>query len=394
MTPRVLSVPERVACLAASLRARVDDLASLLVTEILRLEPEYGGVVSEEDLWQSCCSNLASVIDELRDPQNTPEVLAPARATGSRRAEQGLPLESLLHSYRLGGKVVWQGLTVQARTTGAEDVEALLDAATHVWDVIDAFSSAVASAYRQTESVLAGRREERARTLVDALLEGRGSERGVRREAAAILDLPEQGPFVVVVSDATGHTNASSVPSLSFGWRSGWRMRADRDVGLVALESGTVEDLLEDLQARVSGRAGVSTVVEGMAGIGEAHHQAELALRTLAGGRTGVAFLPERLPAALVADSRSLGALLIKRRLDRLTGLPDDEALMLVETLRTYLDCGGSSLLAARGLYCHRNTVLKRLRRVELLIGGSLTDATVLLETQLALESLLQEQSQ
>ena len=64
-----------------------------------------------------------------------------------------------------------------------------------------------------------------------------------------------------------------------------------------------------------------------------------------------------------------------------------------VETLRAYLDCGGSSLLAAGRLYCHRNTVLKRLRRVEHLIGGPLTDATVLLETQLALEALLQEQS-
>lgn len=394
MTARALSVPERVAHLAAPLRARVDDLASLLVAEILRLEPEYYQVVTEEDLWQSCCSNLAAIIDELHDPQNTPEVLAPARATGSRRAEQGLPLESLLHSYRLGGKVVWQGLTVQARTTGAEDVEALLDAATHVWDVIDAFSSAVASAYRETESLLAGRREERARALVDALLEGRGSERGVRHEAAAVLDLPEQGPFVVVVSDVRGPANGSSVPLLGFGWRSAWRMRADRHVGLVALESASVEDLLKDLQARASGRAGVSAVVEGMAGIGEAHNQAELSLRTLAGGRTGVAFLPERLPAALVADSRSLGALLIKRRLDRLTELPDDEALMLVETLRTYLDCGGSSLLAAEGLYCHRNTVLKRLRRVEQLIGGPLTDATVLLETQLALEALLQEHSQ
>jgi DNA-binding PucR family transcriptional regulator len=44
---------------------------------------------------------------------------------------------------------------------------------------------------------------------------------------------------------------------------------------------------------------------------------------------------------------------------------------VLLRTLAAWLDTGGSAGQTAAQLYCHRNTVLNRLRRVEALTGRS-----------------------
>jgi DNA-binding PucR family transcriptional regulator len=60
--------------------------------------------------------------------------------------------------------------------------------------------------------------------------------------------------------------------------------------------------------------------------------------------------------------------------------LDADECALLRETLRTWLDTGGSGSQTAAKLYCHRNTVLNRLRRLEALTGRSVNRADHLVE--------------
>ncbi|MFE6183280.1 helix-turn-helix domain-containing protein, partial [Streptomyces sp. NPDC056465] len=56
--------------------------------------------------------------------------------------------------------------------------------------------------------------------------------------------------------------------------------------------------------------------------------------------------------------------------LDRLDPADRD---VIVETLTAWLDADGSAQRAGARLYCHRNTVLNRLRRFEQLTGRCLT---------------------
>ncbi len=58
---------------------------------------------------------------------------------------------------------------------------------------------------------------------------------------------------------------------------------------------------------------------------------------------------------------------------------------MLLDTLATWLACDGSAQRLSRRLYCHRNTVLNRLRRYEQLTGRSLSRPADLVEITLAL---------
>ncbi|CAM5711677.1 hypothetical protein SALBM217S_09899 [Streptomyces griseoloalbus] len=129
---------------------------------------------------------------------------------------------------------------------------------------------------------------------------------------------------------------------------------------------------------------GVSGTVDGLAAVGEARRLADTALR-LRPEAGGTVRLTEHLPAALVASSPDLAAALTERLLGPLAALDPAEAEVLLDTLATWLACDGSAQRAGRRLYCHRNTVLNRLRRYEQLTGRSLSRPTDLVETTLAL---------
>jgi DNA-binding PucR family transcriptional regulator len=58
---------------------------------------------------------------------------------------------------------------------------------------------------------------------------------------------------------------------------------------------------------------------------------------------------------------------------------------VLLDTLAALLAADGSPTRAADELYCHRNTVMHRLRRIETVTGRKLTDPRARLQWQLAL---------
>jgi DNA-binding PucR family transcriptional regulator len=59
----------------------------------------------------------------------------------------------------------------------------------------------------------------------------------------------------------------------------------------------------------------------------------------------------------------------------------------LLDALEAWIDCGGSTDRAGEQLYCHRNTVLNRLRRLERLTGRLLDRPRDLVDLTLALEA-------
>ncbi|MEU3726098.1 helix-turn-helix domain-containing protein, partial [Streptomyces sp. NPDC031705] len=114
---------------------------------------------------------------------------------------------------------------------------------------------------------------------------------------------------------------------------------------------------------------------------------AALALRTAAAPPSaagGAALLDERLPAALVAADPELAARLREVVLGPVLALPAEDARVLLTTLGTWLACRGSTTQAAQRLYCHRNTVSNRLRRLERLTGRALSDPAHVVELALA----------
>ncbi|GHB46703.1 PucR family transcriptional regulator [Streptomyces viridiviolaceus] len=395
-TPSVASLidADALRVLHRAARALLDDLPGLtdrLVAVLQEQEPAYRAAMTKDPTatWQEAHRSLRHSVNSLVDPRGARD--AARRCSwriGATRAEQGLPLDALLHAFRLGGSLVWQRLVEETSRTAPEDVRLLVHVAADVWNFVDEHCTLVADAYRQTEWQLSRRRENRARLLAAGLLDGT-SRIADLPEAAQALDLPEHGRYVVVAVAVgpgvrPGAARSAAVPD---GTRVQWHAGADVDYGIVLLgdgdgDAGPPQPVPDGPPPGV--RIGVGSPVAGLAAVGDARRLADTALG-ICPAAGGAVRLDDHLPAALVVSSPELGRALAGQVLGPLLRLEPADRDVLLDTLTTWLDCDGSAQRAGERLYCHRNTVLNRLRRCEQLTGRSLARPADLVEISLAL---------
>ncbi|MEV5358658.1 helix-turn-helix domain-containing protein [Streptomyces sp. NPDC052693] len=384
-------------------RVLLDELPELtdrLLVVLREQEPAYRTVLENDHAatWQETHRSLRHSVTSLLDPRGTRE--AAHRCTwriGATRAEQGLPLDALLHAFRLGGSLVWQRLVEETARAEPEDIRLLVHVATDVWNFVDEHCTLVADAYRQTERQLAWRRENRVRLLAAALLDGT-SRIADLPETADGLGLPEHGRYVVVAVAgvrAQGPTGLRTRVGAT-GAGAYWHAGAEVDYGIVLVgEAGDTGDGQDDRDPAVvlglpgddvtaGCRIGVGSAVTGLASVGDARRLADLALG-ICPPEGGTVRLAEHLPQALVISCPELGATLTERVLGPLLRLEPADRDVLLDTLVAWFDSEGSAQRAGERLYCHRNTVLNRLRRCEQLIGRSLARPLDVVDISLAL---------
>lgn len=381
---------EAVAVLHRAARVLLDQLPELTdrVVALLReQEPVYSAPwPGGEDLWQEVHRSLRHNVGSLLRPRESRQTARQCSwRIGADRAEQGMPLDAVLHAFRLGGSVVWQGLVEAATERNPADAHLLVHVAADVWNFVDEHCNLVADAYRQVERRLIWRRENRHRLMVEALLEGTTRISDLP-EVAAALELPEDGRYAVVAV-AGGHRaayGASEPPPAPEGMRVLWHTGADADHGIVLAGDADLTALADVIEPPPGGRAGISYAVEGLAAIGDARKLAAIALRCCTGDGD-VALLQEYLPAALVVSAPELGAALAERSLGPVLELEPSDRDILLDTLTVWLETDGSAVRAGSRLFCHRNTVLNRLRRYEQLTGRCLSHPQDVVELSLAL---------
>lgn len=397
---RQAGTPEARAAESLALRAqaRVPALADALVETIQEQNPGYRiAGVPRDDLWRSCRDNIARVLELIAqgpDDSGTgstaghDERFDAARATGRRRAEQGMPLDDVLRSFRLGGRLVWEALIEQAHADNLADTDALLDVATRVWEVVDATSAQVAAAYRAAESGLLRADAQRMAALWEGLLHGRAKDTAFALEASRILGVPVEGPCAVVVADDGGGNAVQLARRLAAqGIVSAWQVRADALAGVLMLAQPALEPALRVLRANLAVPAGVSLVVNGLAEADTAYRQASLARRTVPAARAEVVALEERLVDALLLSSPELARPLVDRWLGDLLAIAPAERRLLLGTLQIWVTTGGSIKDTAQAACCHRNTVLNRLQRMQAITGHDFADPGCLAELTLALRA-------
>ncbi|MGY1827484.1 MULTISPECIES: PucR family transcriptional regulator [unclassified Blastococcus] len=395
MQPFRPEVATRLAELAPRLLEQLDAMTDRMVDVLVRTEPAYRQLVeeSEEDLRHSTRSNLEGGLHSLMAAASgtgTPH-LASARAVGRRRAAQGFPLEAVLRAYRLGGQVTWETLLAVSRDGTAHHDTLLLEVAGSVWRTNDAECAALAEGYRTEQRRLEGVDERARQQAIDGLLDGRGSDPAFVRTATEVLGVPLDGRLMAVVAlpgpEGVPALRSPGEALLKRGVRSVWGVRGDAQVGLVGLGGTRPADLLALLRGTAHGPVGVSDVVEGAPAVGTAYRLAETAVRTLPAGVSRVVSIDDRLPEALLSNSPEIRSRLVGQSLGGLLELPGDERAVLLDTLAAFLASDGSPTRAADALYCHRNTVMHRLRRIESVTGRKVTDPRSRLLWQLALLS-------
>jgi PucR C-terminal helix-turn-helix domain/GGDEF-like domain len=385
-------VAARLAALGPYLFDQLDAMTDRMVEVLMRTEPAYRALVEhgEDEVRASTRGGLEQGMRTLIGAaEGGRPSLAGAREVGRRRAAQGLPLEAVLRAYRLGGQVTWEALLTASRQRSREHDTLLLEVAGAVWRTNDAECAALAEGYRDEQRRLAAVDDAARQQALDGLLDGRGGDPAFVREASGVLGVPLDGRLLAVVAPA----DPDGVPALDDpgalllrrGLRSVWGSRSGAQVGIVALGAARATDVLSTLHGVARGPVGVSPVADGAAGSGPAYRLAETAARTLPQGARRAVTIDERLPEALLSNSPEISSRLVGQTLGGLLELPDDEREVLLDTLEAFLAADGSPTRAADELYCHRNTVMHRLRRIESVTGRKLTDPRARLLWQLAL---------
>ncbi|MBC3194928.1 helix-turn-helix domain-containing protein [Pseudonocardia sp. C8] len=281
---------------------------------------------------------------------------------GRHRARQGVDLDDLVRAVRLDFPVLWSALLDQS-----DDPAALASRADRLWAVVDAYAREVHFAFLSEQAVLAEQQRDDERRLLDLLFGPAAADEHRDARLAAGLGVRADGTFGVCAALAD---HAATLRGRAA--RAGGVHLREVEFGVVAFwpaDGPAAERLRDRLTADVA-----CVVDDRVTGLG--------AVPAAAAALTRMAHL---LPpdAAGPREPRGMWPLVARRALDDHAGLAarllsgleaarPDEVELLRGTALTYLD-SGSVTEAAAALYCHRNTVLNRLRRFERLTGLDLT---------------------
>ncbi|GAA1522347.1 helix-turn-helix domain-containing protein [Streptomyces albidochromogenes] len=358
------------------------------VVEKIRAEVQYyADPLAPPDLRRSVSTGVRHGLEAGLDPGRLVDVERYTRELGIRRAEEGRPLDEVMHAYRVAGSEVWSGIVRVVERHGLGDTRQLVHVAELVWKHNDRDAVLVADAYRQVAKGVASRHGERVRLILAALLESR-NEPDFARDAAAILDVPLDGRYAVAMIGATPPYGRvpETAPEVR-GIRILRHTRGQRAVLVAHLGDRPLDALASGLAAGPGLRIGISPVVQGLNSLSRARDMAGLALRTCrADGE--IARLDSRLPDGLLLSRPDLSAELTLQVLQPMYDLEPADRDTLFATLGVWIENGGSAVRTARQMLCHRNTVLNRLRRFEQTTGLALSRPRDLVQLTLALDAL------
>jgi hypothetical protein len=292
----------------------------------------------------------------VEDRAPTPRELLVFQQSGRQRLSMGMPLESVLHAYRIAGREAWAAMCA---AVPAGETAILADLASRWMDIVDRTSSVVAQAYLAASHERLRHVDARRRELVEALLSATDPSEvaAVSLRFSTVL-ASHYVPVLVAGVGASASIDAllADSPPGTLGGH-----RADRVLLLVP----TRVDVLRHRESVLTcwGRPAAC----GRPLLDEVHQVERLLLTALAEGHPSGTFGPDDLlvEQLLLGNERVAGALR-RRVLDVLTSR--DPGGVVVATLRSYLATGSVPETARREMV-HANTVGYRLNRVRDLTG-------------------------
>jgi hypothetical protein len=354
---------------------RLEDLTELAIARVKTDEPEYAqSRVSQSDLRRSMTRTLALALTRVAGDEIPPDLETAASEVGRLRAEQGLPLPALLHSYRIDLRILWEAIIREGRAAGLTPYEDLLESSIVVWEAVEANTAQVVDAYRRAH-------EEMSKSL--DVLKGRAFEKLVLvgesdiaavREAARRLELSPDARYLVIVGDDVPVDHATVVSTSAQlsgrGLRCYLDWTGDALVGIVLLAGRRPEDVVSSLGGLEHWKCGAA-VVDGLAAVPRGVRLARAVILTLT--QPGVHLLESDWPSVIVSSNEELAGALADQVLGPLMALPENDRAAVFETLEAFVEGSGSVAEVAAQTFRHRNTVRNRLQTVERVTNLSLS---------------------
>jgi len=360
---------------AERLRGRSAELVDRQM-RVLRSFRSYDQV-PDDDLERSCLRNVMRVVATLEQHDRLPpEIEEDERASGQRRALQGVPSDDVVEAYRAVLAALRDAFIEEASAAGAHPRD-VLAGTRRLWDLTDKYSNVLVSARQQVE-IDAARRDERHRIeFLQCLVAGTVDPAELIEGGAIHGVLPGKAYWVVRGRSSTGGSDRLSrhLESSSAVTRP---LVAPIDGDVVGISSVRPAPLAEAVIA-VAGPAKLADLPHAFA---EATRVLNVAIRY---GRTGIVDSSALSVRIAVEHHAELGEQLFRRYIANVrarSGAPEE----LLHTVQTYLRHRRSVPETARALSLHENTVRYRLERYQKITGADFADTDALVEVWWALE--------
>ena len=349
-----------VGALAERVLADLDSLVEQMGAAYTQEIPEYADLspgqfaVEVLPVSRRLVTTFLTCVVEGRSP--TARELEVFEQSGRQRLAMGMPLESVLHAYRICGREAWAAMCA---AVPAGETALLADLGARWIDIVDRSSSVLAQAYLAASHERLRHVDARRRELLEALLSATDPSEvaAVSLRFSTVL-ASHYVPVLVAGAGAAAGIDAllADAPPGTLGGH-----RGDRVLLLVPTRADALRR--RDTVLTCWGRPAAC----GRALLDEVQHVERLLLTALAEGRTTGAFGPDDLLVEqLLLGNERVAAALRRRVLDLLEAR--DPGGVVVQTLRTYLATGSVPETARRELV-HANTVGYRLGRVREITG-------------------------
>ena len=353
---------------------------------------------------------FAQILEQGGDPTAT-SLGAATLAYTQEGVQRGIPLTTLIRSYRLGHAAAWERVAgLIAAHAGDPEQRALATELCSAWlfayvDAALCFAEDYYSAERErwVRSTAATRAE-----TIDTILAGApiGAALASRRlgyeldrqhtAVVAWLEAHEEGhdthaameAAIAQVRDRLGATGALVHP-LGILSTAAWISTPE------AASPRQLDDLRLDARAAPGVRIAIGEPGRAIAGFRQSHNEALQARRVaeLVARPTGTVTRYSQVALAAIATA-DLGQArtFVERELQGLAA-DDDLTTRLTATLRTFLDERSSRGRTAKRLGIHENTVSYRIKQAEEILGHSVDQRTLELRVALALAQLVRDQT-
>ncbi|XRQ02354.1 PucR family transcriptional regulator [Actinomadura welshii] len=404
------------------MRPHLPDLLGPMVQGVLRHVPEYdrpGDAAYSRAAQAAVAHAMEHFVHMIADPDASwKEVYQVFFDVGYGEAVEGRSLEHLQNAMRIGSRLAWRHLAVEAERLGRpRALISLLAEANFAY--LDVLASAAAHGYSRAREKAAGEREQRRGRLLALLLSDPPAPPEAVREQSARAGWPLPRRLAVIVlrprPGSGGEGPAGLPPSLLTGLDQGRPCLIVPDPdgpGRPAAAGGPSappgngrspvrrrapgSGRFEELAATLAGWTGAigPPVPADQAGtsLQWARRALELAPPPGRGGRRGGVLVraEEHLPELLLREGASLAAIVASRRLAPLEGAGPRQGLRLAVTLLECMKHGFNATGAAEVLRVHPQTVRYRLAQLHDMFGFDIEDPTIRLEMMLLLQTWIE----
>lgn len=376
------------------LRAKADAIGAVIAQRYREDIVEYRSLPEgfiDQDVAPTAGANLETMLDSLTDDSEPATEqdgrFAPRyttfRDSAVRRFRQGVPMQALLHAYRLWGHTVWE--EVQNAPQIKANPQLGLMIAGKIMRHVDLVSTAVAETYLDEASGVIRDREVIRRDLLEALISGSAPPDRIDR-LSRHFGLPADVRHAVVL--VRRRKLASSSPEILRKLLEASRKHLQpveagfltglRDEEIVAVYPSS-EDRRhhETLRAQSDALAasspgivvGVSRIHTGLSSVADAYLEAQDALLSAPATAARRAYFYADAMLDHLVTSSPFKTALYEEAIAPLQRYDDKHHTELLQTLRAFCASGFNMSDAAKALIVQPNTVRYRLKRVHEVTG-------------------------